>query len=68
MIKVKVVFFASFKEQLDCSELALELNPDSTIQEVCSLLSGKGPRGKELFSDAQKIGRASCRERVSAPV
>jgi len=64
MIKVKVVFFASFKERLDCAELTLELNSDSNIQDLCDLLAGKGNRWYELFSEAKKYLKIACNQQM----
>jgi len=64
MVKIKVVFFASFKERLDCSELTLELGPDSTIQDLCDFLADKGNEWSELFSEAKKNVKIACNQQM----
>lgn len=53
MITINVVFFASFKEYLDCSSLELEVSDKATIAIVCSSISQKGGRWHDLFSKPQ---------------
>ena len=64
MISVKVVFFASFKERLDCSGLTIELEQGSKIQNLCSLLAEKGGLWQELFVEANKNVKIACNQQM----
>jgi len=64
MISVKVVFFASFKETLGRAELHLEINPGSSIQDLCDLLAEKGDLWHELFSGAKNNVKIACNQQM----
>ncbi len=49
-MKVKVLFFAQFREQLGCSELAVELPQSACVADLCGLLADKGENWHRLFS------------------
>jgi len=64
MIKVKVVFFASFKEHLGCSELDLSLEEQTDIRQLCNQLTNKGELWEELFKDAKAKVKFACNQEM----
>lgn len=62
MIVIKVIFFASFKEQLDCAQLELSLDEGANVQDLCSVLSSKGGRWQSLFGQANKNVKVACNQ------
>lgn len=52
-MKINVLFFANFKELLECSQISLEINDVMTVADVCKLLAKKGEAWSRLFSDPQ---------------
>ena len=53
MIKIKVLFFANFRELLDCSSMSIELKAGTDIQDLCDVIKGKGENWSSLFSNTQ---------------
>ncbi|PHS17605.1 MAG: molybdopterin synthase sulfur carrier subunit [Kangiella sp.] len=53
MIKIKVLFFANFRELLDCSSLSVDLKEDANIRDLCDLIKDKGDSWSSLFSNVQ---------------
>lgn len=47
---IKVLFFAAFKEQLNCDQLALNATDVSTIADIQELLSSKGEAWQKVFA------------------
>ncbi len=50
MINIKVLFFANFRELLDCSSMSVELKTDANIQDLCDVIKQKGESWSCLFS------------------
>jgi len=49
---IKTLFFAAIREQLDCSELSIELNSElNTIADLIAILRDKGPQWQKAFND-----------------
>lgn len=56
MIKVNLLFFASFRELLGCSHIELNIELGSSIEDICTLLAAKGEPWVEIFSNpAHKV-------------
>ncbi|TQV84458.1 molybdopterin converting factor subunit 1 [Aliikangiella coralliicola] len=51
MVKVKVLFFANYRELLDCNELEVEINKGSSVGQLCQFLSQKGDVWHQLFAN-----------------
>lgn len=47
---IKVLFFAAFKEQLDCEQLELDTANVNTIAEIQELLSTRGEAWQKVFA------------------
>jgi len=65
MITIKVIFFASFKELLDCAQLELSLDEGTNIQDLCLVLSNKGGRWEGLFEQANKNVKVACNQSMA---
>jgi len=65
MIDIKVVFFASFKEQLGCSQMEQSLEQGATIADLCRILSGQGGQWQTLFSEANKNVKVACNHQMA---
>lgn len=53
-MKVKVLLFASFKEQLECSEVWVDNLPKAaTMVDLCQVLVSKGERWSAVFSQPE---------------
>jgi molybdopterin synthase sulfur carrier subunit len=48
-MKVNLLFFAKYREQLDCSELSIELAESSSVRDLCQQLSEKGESWQQVF-------------------
>ena len=48
-MKIKVLFFANFRELLDCSNLSVELADDSSVADLCKKLAAKGEHWLSVF-------------------
>ncbi len=51
-MKLKVLFFANYKELLGLSELTVELDTGSKVIELNQLLATKGDRWQEVFQSS----------------
>ena len=51
-MKLKVLFFANYKELLGLSELTVELDTGSKVIELNQLLATKGDRWHEVFQSS----------------
>ncbi len=49
-MKVKVKYFASLKEAIGCSEEALELKPNTTVQQLWQQVSGNNDLAETIKS------------------
>ncbi len=65
MIKVRVIFFASFKELLNCSEIELSMDNGATIELLCGLLANRGEEWQKIFSDAKKTVKVACNQQLA---
>jgi len=65
MITIKVVFFASFKEQLSCSQIEQSLSDDPTIADLCDVLAEKGDQWQRLFSVPNKQVKIACNQQMA---
>ena len=65
MIKIKVIFFASFKELLDCSEIEQQLDDGATINALCESLANKGETWEIVFSGAEKTVKIACNQKMA---
>ena len=65
MIKFKVIFFASFKELLNCSEIEQQLDDGATIHSLCESLANKGETWQKVFSDAKKTVKVACNQQMA---
>ncbi len=63
MISVKVVFFASYKQRLACSELEVELENDAKIVDLCDKLSENGDKWREIFAKDASL-KVACNQRL----
>ncbi|WP_196138212.1 molybdopterin converting factor subunit 1 [Aliikangiella sp. G2MR2-5] len=64
-MKVEVLFFASFKEQLDCSRLSIDLASGDHVSELCELLSQRGPEWLELFGNPANMVKVSVNQEMA---
>ena len=64
-IKFKIIFFASFKELLDCSSMELKVNQGVTIADVCKVLTYKGNVWKEIFTDPSRSVKIACNQQMA---
>lgn len=64
MIKIKVIFFASFKEKLDCGEVELSLKENSTVANLCESLAEMGDAWQALFALANKNVKVACNQQM----
>ncbi len=53
MINIKVLFFANFRELLDCSTINVELSDNSSIKDLCEIMKDNGDRWHSIFSDVK---------------
>lgn len=51
---IKVLFFAKFREQLDCDELYIEYSKASNVQALIALLASYGGVWAEVFTCVNK--------------
>ena len=51
-MKLKVLFFANYKEVLGLSELTIELDTGANVIELNQLLASKGERWQEVFQSS----------------
>ena len=65
VMKVNVIFFASFKELLDCSSTELEVNQGSTIADLCQALSCKGSVWEKIFIDPSNSVKIACNQQMA---
>lgn len=65
-MKVDVLFFANFKEQLGCSQLEIELEEGSSISLLCEHLSTRGKQWNNLFADANKTVKTSINQEMAS--
>ena len=64
-MKVKVLFFANFKELLDCASLEAELVGEPTVQNLCQQLAGKGGQWQSLFGSAAQTVKVSVNQEMA---
>ncbi len=50
MITINVLFFAAFREQLDCGQLQLNVSNDLTVADLKQQLAEKGSKWHTVFS------------------
>lgn len=65
MIKIKITFFASFKELLDCSEIELQVDDHSSIESLCGSLADKGDAWQRVFVEAKKTVKVACNQHMA---
>lgn len=65
MINIKVIFFASFKERLECSEIEQQLDEQASINTLCESLANRGDAWQTLFSEAHKSVKIACNQQMS---
>ena len=65
MIKIRIIFFASFKEVLECSETSLELESGSSIKDLCDLLADKGSAWAALFTKPTNMVKIACNQQMT---
>ena len=65
LMKVKVIFFASFKELLSCSSTELAVNQGSTIADLCKALACKGSVWEKVFIDPSSSVKIACNQRMA---
>ncbi len=53
MINIKVLFFANFRELLDCSSMSIDLKADANIGNLCDVIKEKGENWSSLFSNVK---------------
>lgn len=53
MIRIKVLFFANFRELLDCSSLSVELDESASIGDLCDRIKDKGDSWFSLFANVK---------------
>ncbi len=49
-MKIKVLFFANYKEILGVDRLDLDIEPDAKIESLCSHLASKGKAWQSVFN------------------
>ncbi len=64
MINIKVLFFASFKERLNCDKLQLSVEDSSNLTSICSLLASKGDEWQTIFVEANKSVKIACNQQM----
>lgn len=64
-MKVSVLFFANFREILDCSMLEIDLQEDCSVQELCSFLSAKGRQWEQLFGENKPSVKVSVNQEMA---
>jgi len=64
-MKVTILFFANFKELLDCGSLEYELEEGATLQKLCENLSGKGRQWRAIFGNAPTTVKASINQEMA---
>lgn len=53
---IKILYFASIREQLNCSEEEIEFNKNfQTISQLKQLLAGRGNRWQSIFTDNKQL-------------
>ena len=65
MIRIKIIFFASFKELLNCSEIEQQLDENTSISNLCESLATKGDKWQSVFADAQKTVKVACNQQMA---
>lgn len=65
MIKIKIIFFASFKELLKCSEIEQQLDDGATIASLCAALANRGGEWYKVFSEAKKTVKVACNQQMA---
>lgn len=65
MIKTKIIFFASFKELLKCSEIEQQLDYGATIDSLCGTLAKRGGEWQKVFSEAKKTVKVACNQQMA---
>ncbi|MGX5174181.1 molybdopterin converting factor subunit 1 [Aliikangiella sp. IMCC44653] len=53
-MKIKVLLFAQFKEQLNCSELEVECEHGASIETLCKQLCQRGKEWHDLFENSNR--------------
>jgi len=64
-MNVNLLFFASFKEQLDCGRLDFELTEGTTVAGLCEQLATKGGNWQSLFSAASQSVKVSVNQEMA---
>jgi molybdopterin synthase sulfur carrier subunit len=52
---IKIVFFASLREQLNCAELSLPANDIKTVDDIKQLLSYKNEQWQQTFTNTSLL-------------
>lgn len=64
-MKVSVLFFANFREILDCSMLEMDLEEGCSVQELCSSLSAIGQQWSQLFGENTPSVKVSVNQEMA---
>jgi molybdopterin synthase sulfur carrier subunit len=64
-VLVKVIFFASFKERLNCNEQIIEIRANSTITDLCHILVDKGSAWQKIFTDPSSSVKVACNQQMA---
>jgi sulfur-carrier protein len=64
-MKINLLFFANFREILDCSSLSVELKSNSTVSDLCTLLSEKGDRWLTIFDTPSKSVKIAVNQEMA---
>ena len=65
MLKIKVIFFASLKERLDCTQIEQQLDKNSTVANLCETLASKGGEWQRVFSEAKNSVKVACNQQMA---
>jgi len=68
MIKIKVLFFANFRELLDCPSLSLDLKAGANILDLCDVIKEKGENWSALFSNVQSNVKTDLQSKLMIAV
>lgn len=65
MINVKVLFFANFRELLDCSSINVELNTGASIIDLCHIIKNKGENWSTLFTNLKSNVKIAVNQEIT---
>ena len=63
---VRVVFFASFKERLNCGSLSVTLEDNATIPGLCGELASKDGVWKEIFHKPSQAVKVAHNQQIAS--